>query len=39
MTKFPNADDNGHDAILGELRRWVKPLRLAAQALDNESRT
>jgi hypothetical protein len=24
MTKFPNREDQGYDAILGELQRWKK---------------
>jgi hypothetical protein len=24
MTKFPNREDRGYDAILGELQRWKK---------------
>jgi len=36
MTKFPNSDANGYRDILGEIRRWIKPLRRAAQAPDIE---
>jgi hypothetical protein len=28
MTKFANSEDCDYQAILGELRRWVRPLRL-----------
>ncbi|MCJ1378582.1 hypothetical protein MMC17_001681 [Xylographa soralifera] len=27
MTKFSSSDDAGYDAILGELQRWIKPIR------------
>lgn len=25
MTKFPNREDRGYDAVLGELQRWKGP--------------
>ncbi len=30
MTKFQNADDDGYDAVLGEVRRWTKEVRTLA---------
>lgn len=30
MTKFASADDDGYDAILGEIRRWTKEVRTLA---------
>jgi len=24
MTKFSNAEDDGYDAVAGEIRRWMK---------------
>lgn len=33
MTKFPNREDRGYDAIRGELERWKK---LVHRALGND---
>ncbi|KAI9855850.1 MAG: hypothetical protein M1813_009369 [Trichoglossum hirsutum] len=34
MTKYPNSDDNGYGRVLGEIKRWVRPLCLATNASD-----
>ncbi|KAH0536621.1 hypothetical protein FGG08_006515 [Glutinoglossum americanum] len=34
MTKFAGSNDSGYKAILGELRRWIRPLRLATHGSD-----
>ena len=34
MTKFADSNDSGYEAILVEVRRWVRALRLAAHRSD-----